>query len=78
MNPQHPLARTLVTVRTWPFVIDVGVAACGLAGRGLPDDDLAAVQARRHARGGIDEPGTQPEYGVLSVTLVAGEQVRRG
>ena len=31
MNLQHPLARTLVTARTWPFVIDVGVAACGLA-----------------------------------------------
>ena len=28
---QHPLARSLVTSRTWPFVIDVGVAACGLA-----------------------------------------------
>ena len=28
---QHPLARTLVTVRTWPFVLDVGVAFCGLA-----------------------------------------------
>jgi len=27
----HPLARTLVTTRTWPFLIDVGVAACGLA-----------------------------------------------
>jgi NitT/TauT family transport system permease protein len=27
----HPLARTLVTARTWPFLIDVGVAACGLA-----------------------------------------------
>jgi NitT/TauT family transport system permease protein len=27
----HPLARTLVTVRTWPFVIDAGVAACALA-----------------------------------------------
>jgi NitT/TauT family transport system permease protein len=27
----HALARTLVTVRTWPFVIDVGVAACALA-----------------------------------------------
>ncbi|HUB29404.1 MAG TPA: ABC transporter permease subunit [Terracidiphilus sp.] len=27
----QPLARTLVTVRTWPFVIDVGVAACALA-----------------------------------------------
>jgi NitT/TauT family transport system permease protein len=25
------LARTLVTVRTWPFVIDVGVAVCALA-----------------------------------------------
>jgi len=31
MNLPHPLARTLVTSRTWPFVIDVGVAACGLA-----------------------------------------------
>jgi len=28
---QHPLARTLVTVRTWPFVLDLGVAFCGLA-----------------------------------------------
>ncbi|HEX3893753.1 MAG TPA: ABC transporter permease subunit [Terracidiphilus sp.] len=27
----HPLARTLVTVRTWPVVIDAGVAACALA-----------------------------------------------
>ena len=27
----HPLARTLVTARTWPFVIDVGVAVCALA-----------------------------------------------
>ncbi len=27
----HPLARTLVTVRPWPFLIDVGVAACALA-----------------------------------------------
>jgi NitT/TauT family transport system permease protein len=27
----HPLARTLVTVRTWPFFIDLGIAACGLA-----------------------------------------------
>ena len=27
----HPLARSLVTARTWPFVIDVGVAACALA-----------------------------------------------
>jgi NitT/TauT family transport system permease protein len=31
VNLQHPLARTLVTARTWPFLIDVGVAACGLA-----------------------------------------------
>jgi NitT/TauT family transport system permease protein len=31
VNLQHPLARSLVTARTWPFVIDVGVAACGLA-----------------------------------------------
>jgi NitT/TauT family transport system permease protein len=27
----HPLARSLVTVRTWPFFIDLGVAACALA-----------------------------------------------
>ncbi|HVZ84108.1 MAG TPA: ABC transporter permease subunit [Terracidiphilus sp.] len=27
----HPFARTLVTARTWPVVIDAGVAACGLA-----------------------------------------------
>jgi NitT/TauT family transport system permease protein len=27
----HPLARTLVVTRPWPFLIDVGVAACGLA-----------------------------------------------
>jgi NitT/TauT family transport system permease protein len=27
----QPLARTLVFARTWPFLIDVGVAACGLA-----------------------------------------------
>jgi NitT/TauT family transport system permease protein len=27
----HPLARTLVTARTWPFVIDLGVAACAMA-----------------------------------------------
>ena len=27
----HPLARSLVTVRTWPFFIDLGVAAFGLA-----------------------------------------------
>ena len=31
MKLQHPLARTLVTARTWPFLIDVGVAACALA-----------------------------------------------
>ena len=31
MNLQHPLARTVVTTRTWPFLIDLGVAACGLA-----------------------------------------------
>ena len=31
MKLQHPLARTLVTARTWPFFIDLGVAACGLA-----------------------------------------------
>jgi NitT/TauT family transport system permease protein len=28
---QRTLARSLVTVRTWPFVIDMGVATCGLA-----------------------------------------------
>jgi NitT/TauT family transport system permease protein len=28
---QRTLARSLVTVRTWPFVIDMGVAVCGLA-----------------------------------------------
>jgi NitT/TauT family transport system permease protein len=28
---QHPFARTLITVRTWPVVIDLGVALCGLA-----------------------------------------------
>ncbi len=27
----HPLAQSLVTARTWPFVIDLGVAACALA-----------------------------------------------
>ena len=31
MKPQHPLARTLVAARTWPFLIDSCVAACGLA-----------------------------------------------
>jgi len=30
-TPQHPFARTLVTARTWPFVLDFGVALCGLA-----------------------------------------------
>ncbi|MGD0938557.1 MAG: ABC transporter permease subunit [Terracidiphilus sp.] len=30
MKPQHPLARTLVVARSWPFFIDLGVAACGL------------------------------------------------
>jgi NitT/TauT family transport system permease protein len=28
---QHPFARSLVTVRSWPFVIDLGVAFCSLA-----------------------------------------------
>ena len=27
----HPLARSLVIARPWPFLIDVGVASCGLA-----------------------------------------------
>jgi NitT/TauT family transport system permease protein len=31
MNLPHPFARSLVTSRTWPFLIDVGVAACGLS-----------------------------------------------
>ena len=31
MKVQHPFARTLITVRTWPVVIDLGVALCGLA-----------------------------------------------
>ena len=31
MRLQHPFARTLITVRTWPVVIDLGVALCGLA-----------------------------------------------
>ena len=31
MNIRQPLARSLVTVRTWPFFIDLGVAACALA-----------------------------------------------
>jgi NitT/TauT family transport system permease protein len=28
---QHPLARTLVSARTWPFVIDLAVGLCGIA-----------------------------------------------
>ena len=31
MNLQRPLARTLVTARTTPFFIDLGIAACALA-----------------------------------------------
>ena len=31
MNLQRTLARSLVTVRTWPFVIDLGIACCALA-----------------------------------------------
>ena len=31
MNFQRPLARTLVTARGTPFLIDLGVAACALA-----------------------------------------------
>jgi NitT/TauT family transport system permease protein len=31
MNLPHPFARSLVRERTWPFVIDCGVAAAGLA-----------------------------------------------
>ena len=31
MTTQHPLARSLVTVRTWPFLIDLAVGACGIA-----------------------------------------------
>ncbi len=31
MNLHHPFARTLVTVRSTPFIIDLGVAACALA-----------------------------------------------
>ncbi|HET6207842.1 MAG TPA: ABC transporter permease subunit [Terracidiphilus sp.] len=31
MRIQHPFARSLITVRTWPIVIDIGVALCGLA-----------------------------------------------
>jgi NitT/TauT family transport system permease protein len=31
VKTQHPLARSLVLVRTWPFLIDMAVAGCGLA-----------------------------------------------
>jgi NitT/TauT family transport system permease protein len=31
VNLQRPLARTLVAARTWPVIIDSGVAACALA-----------------------------------------------
>jgi len=31
VKTQHLLARSLVTARTWPFLIDAGVAACALA-----------------------------------------------
>ena len=31
MKLQHPLARTLVAARTWPFLIDTGIALCALA-----------------------------------------------
>ena len=31
MTVQRTLARSLVTVRTWPFVIDMGVGLCALA-----------------------------------------------
>ncbi len=31
MKLQHPLARTLVAARTWPFLIDSAIAACALA-----------------------------------------------
>ena len=31
MRIQHPFARTLITVRTWPVIIDLGVGLCGLA-----------------------------------------------
>jgi NitT/TauT family transport system permease protein len=30
VNIQHPLARSLVTVRNWPFFIDVVIAACAV------------------------------------------------
>jgi NitT/TauT family transport system permease protein len=31
MKAQHPLAQSLVSVRTWPFLTDLGVALCGMA-----------------------------------------------
>ena len=31
MKTQHPLARSPVLVRTWPFLIDMAVAGCALA-----------------------------------------------
>ncbi len=31
MKRQHPLARSLVTARNWPFLTDLAVLACGLA-----------------------------------------------
>ena len=31
MKLPHPFARSLVTVRSWPFFIDLGLAACALA-----------------------------------------------
>ncbi len=31
MRIQHPFARTLITVRTWPVIIDLAVGLCGLA-----------------------------------------------
>ena len=34
MNLQHPFARTLVKARTWPVLIDSGVAACAAAAQG--------------------------------------------
>ena len=31
MKTQHPLAQSLITVRTWPFLIDLSVILCALA-----------------------------------------------
>jgi len=31
MKAQHPLAQSQVSVRTWPFLTDLGVALCGMA-----------------------------------------------